>query len=629
MSFDLNHFQSFCNQLKIDSKESGLCRLGPRMYDAQKIVMRGIAQGLEEGVHDFKILKARQLGMSSIFLALDMYWMFQNRALTGALITHDDKAKQQFRTTLQLYYEGLPDEYKRSKPDDNRDQWVLGNGSRLQFRVAGIKKSPTSASLGRSGALAYLHATEVAFWADTDGIESLKASLAETNPNRLYVYESTANGFNHYEDMWNEAKRAVTQRAIFVSWWAKGDYSVAEDSPQYRMYFGRNGRITKDEREWIREVKTLYGQEITNRQIAWYRWITEEKMVDEAMREQEFPHTEYRAFVATGSQFFTSVPLSEAIKEVKSGVEPQRYMVKTGREFTDTTVDEVGKKGGNLLIWQEKVDGATYCLGADPAYGSSPDANNYCISVWRCYANRIEQVAEFVQVEMTTRQFAWVIVYLGGYYGLCSTNCEVNGPGQAVLNEIENMRRERHIPHGRGPLLKDVMTHYRAYLYRKYDSIYGAPSARHTLTTETMKERMLNILKDNFESGMAVVRSLPMLNEMKDLRRIDGGTPEAGSGGNDDRVMAASLALLVWNDQMRMGLIRAQVMWEAEVKRLRESADGRPQSGADKTMNRMVTKYLSNIGYLKDPSKDVPYRKTKVAPIKVDVKPGVVHGRPN
>jgi hypothetical protein len=54
--------------------------------------------------------------------------------------------------------------------------------------------------------------------------------LAETNPKRLYTFESTARGFNMFHDMYVTAKRARTQRAIFCGWWRNELYMADPES---------------------------------------------------------------------------------------------------------------------------------------------------------------------------------------------------------------------------------------------------------------------------------------------------------------------------------------------------------------------------------------------------------------
>jgi hypothetical protein len=69
-----------------------------------------------------------------------------------------------------------------------------------------------------------------------------------------------------------------------------------------------------------------------------------------------------------------------------------------------------------LKIWEEPIDTAYYVIGADPAYGSSDWADRFCIQIFRCYADGLDQVAEFATSELNTYQFAWVIAHLAGAY---------------------------------------------------------------------------------------------------------------------------------------------------------------------------------------------------------------------
>ena len=79
-----------------------------------------------------------------------------------------------------------------------------------------------------------MHGTETASWGNEEGLASLIASLAENNPERLYMFESTAQGFNMFHDMYVTAKRAKTQRAIFCGWWRNQFYSIPAESDIYK-----------------------------------------------------------------------------------------------------------------------------------------------------------------------------------------------------------------------------------------------------------------------------------------------------------------------------------------------------------------------------------------------------------
>ena len=432
MNFDLKKFYKFCSELKIETKEEGLKKMG-RLLGTQTYTMGEIAKGLENDVHFFVILKGRQLGITTISLALDLYWQFTHPGWQGTLVADTEDNRDMFRSTLAMYMEGLPKEYKIPLVAHNRNQMVLKNRSRLFYQIAGNKSR-----LGQGKAITYLHGTETASWGNEEGLASLIASLAEKNAERLYMFESTAQGFNMFHDMYKTAKSAKTQHAIFCGWWRNEYYSVDPASNIYKVYW--DGKLTGEEKEWVKDIKKLYGVEINSRQMAWWRWKMAEGIKDESLMYQEFPPTEDYAFVMTGTSFFSNSRCTDAAKAAKKLV-PDYYRYVFGQLFQDTEVVRSTERLGTLTVWQEPVDTAYYVIGADPAYGSSDWADRFCIQVFRVYADGMEQVAEFATSEMNTYQFAWVIAHLAGAYKNSTLNLEVNGPGQAVINEIRNLKR--------------------------------------------------------------------------------------------------------------------------------------------------------------------------------------------
>jgi hypothetical protein len=582
MKFDLKQFYKFCAALKIETKEQGLRRLD-NLLGTQTYVMGEIAKGLEQGAHHYVILKGRQLGITTISLALDLYWVFTHPGLQATLTTDTEENREMFRSTLGMYHEGLPKEFKIPLEGHNRNQMVLKNRSRLFYQVAGLR---AKGSLGRGKAITYLHGTETSSWGDEEGLASLLASLAETNPDRLYMFESTARGFNMFHDMYVTAKRARTQRAIFCGWWRNEFYSSDADSAVYKTYW--DGRLTPEEREWTRDIKKLYGVEINSRQMAWWRWKLAEGIRDDALMYQEFPPTEDYAFVMTGSSFFSNARCTDAVKDAKKEV-PDNYRYVMGASFVDTEVMKSKEALATLKVWEEPVDTAFYVIGADPAYGSSDWADRFCISVFRCYADGIEQVAEFATSEMNTYQFAWVISHLAGAYKNSTLNLEVNGPGQAVINELRNLKRQAVSLGGKeGRDLMNVLGHMQNYMWRKNDNLGGVTNSIGWLTTGPSKERMLNYMKDLFERGMMRVRSLDLIDEMKSIRR-DGGSIQASGRGKDDRVIAAALACAAYSEQLWPRLVQMKVT--RENNRAQDDMTPRDIQGS-----KSVSTYLKRIG---------------------------------
>jgi len=558
--------------------------LGRQLLGSQTYVMDEVGKGLEEGVHFFVVLKGRQLGITTISLALDLYWHFLNPGMQGTLTTDTEENREQFRSTLQMYMDGLPKEYKIPLLSHNRNQLVLKNRSRLFYQVAGLR---AKGSLGRGKGITFLHGTETSSWGDEEGLASLLASLAETNPLRYYMFESTARGFNMFHDMWVTAKKAKTQRAIFCGWWRNEFYSADPKSNIYKTYW--DGKLNPEEKEWTKEIKKVYGYEINSRQIAWWRWKMYEGLKDDQLMYQEFPPTEDYAFIMTGTNFFSTARCTDAAKEAKKKV-PDNYRFVFGANFEDTQLMQSTERLATLSIWEEPKANGYYVIGADPAYGSSDWADRFCIQVYRCYADGMDQVAEFATSELNTYQFAWVICYIAGLYKNSVLNLEVQGGGQAVINEMRNLKRlAGAMQTDYGKALTDVLSHMQYYLWRRNDSLGGISNSLGWLTTSQTKERMLNYFKDYFERGMLKVYSLDLLDEMKSITR-DGSQIAAYGRGKDDRVMATGLACAAFAEQLQSRLIQGRLTRERQAP----IEDKTPDQMA---YQKSVSNYLKNIGY--------------------------------
>ena len=582
MKFNLKQFYAFCSQLRIETKEHGLKRMDT-LLGTQTYVMDEIASGLAEDKHFFVILKGRQLGITTISLALDLYWHFIHEGLQGTLTTDTEENRDMFRSTLAMYMEGLPKAYRIPLLAHNRNQLSLQNRSRLFYQVAGLR---AKGSLGRGKAITFLHGTETSSWGDEEGLASLLASLAEQNPNRMYIFESTARGFNMFHDMYVTARKARTQKAIFCGWWRNQFYSALPESDIYKVYW--DGKLTPEEREWTKDIKKLYDFDINSRQMAWWRWKLFEGIKDESLMMQEFPPTEDYAFILSGTSYFSTSRCTDAAKIAKKlGYDCYRYAI--GANFQDTEVLKSTERLCTLKVWEEPIDTAYYVIGADPAYGSSDWADRFCLQVFRCYADGLEQVAEFATSEMNTYQFAWVIAHLAGAYKNSTLNLEVNGPGQAVINEMRNLKRQANALGGKqGNSLMNVLGSMSNYIWRRNDTMSGPSNSIGWLTTSNSKERMLSYFKDYFERQMLTVTSMDLLDEMKTIVR-DGGTIEASGRNKDDRVIAAALAVAAYAEQVQPRLI--QMRLTKEVSRAQE--DKTPEEVA---VGRNVSSYLKAIG---------------------------------
>jgi hypothetical protein len=583
--FPADRFQGFIKELKVITKDYGLVKF--QLLGTQQYVLDEICEGLARGITTFVILKARQLGMSTVFIALDLFWAFQHSGLAGAFTTHTEASRDQFRNIIETFFNHLPKTHKITYQKHNRTMLILKNGSTFQYLVAGVKEK-TTANLGRSGAFNFLHATEVAFWGNELDLTELRATLSTHYPHRLQIYESTANGFNHWEDMCTTAMDSRTQKFIFVGWWRNELYQFNREDPRFDVYCpGRSDeKLNHLERKRVNLVKEMYGFDIRIEQIAWYRWkLDDDASGDQMKMDEMFPWVPEDAFVATGSKFFTNESLTDGMRRARRvALSPYRYII--GPEWTDLAIVPSPLARAELKIWEETNPHGHYVIGCDPAYGSSETADRTVIHVARAFADKLVQVAEFVSPTISTYQCAWVLAHLAGYYSGAAgalVNLEISGPGTTVFQALNDLREQvmQTPPKGK-EAIRNVLNSMRHFLYRRPDALAGE-LAYQWRTTMDNKLAMMTGFKDSFELNRHILNSMHLLEEMKSVVYENGAIQSEGRK-KDDRVIAAALAHEAW---VRWSRSRLRGMQLTYAKSLQRETNPTPNQ-----VQRMALNYL-------------------------------------
>lgn len=584
--FPTERFLAFLSKLKVQSKDFGLVPF--RLLGSQRWVLDNIIEGLAGGVTTFVVLKNRQAGISTLFLALDMFWAFEHKGLLGVFMTHKEEARDDFRATVEVFFAETPKQFRINYVRHNRNLLILKNGSRFRYLVTGTSEVKKG-GLGRGGAANYLHSTETAFYGNGDDLGEFRSQMSSLYPHRLQVYESTANGYNFFYDMWEGALVDPTKRAIFVGWWRDERNALPVAHPFFAHYMpdGLKTTLSVLERKRVREVRERYGFEISLQQIAWYRWHLEsEKEGDQSLMDQEMPWTEADAFQATGSKFFTVEAMTDCMRHAKRQMF-QTFRYKLGMKFDETEVRQVKDTRAELRIWEHPSRFGYYALGCDPAYGSSDEADRSVISIWRCYADVMVQVAEYCSTQPSTYQCAWILAHLAGYYGVTFLMpiLEMTGPGQAVFDELDKVRRHAAEirPNDEDGHIRNILANMRHYFYRRMDNPGGGEMLYQWKTTHELKTRAMNQFKNAIELHRMIVRSMPLLEEMARVVN-DGGSIGAEGRSKDDRVMAAALAYQAWNTWVQPK-VKALGMTLAKSEEIEEK-------GGTEPLDRVITGYL-------------------------------------
>jgi hypothetical protein len=565
-SSDVINMQAFmlmCMKMRINSKRQGHTPLIP--IKTQRYLIEKIIEGINAGIHQFVVLKCRQSGTTTIVLAFLIYWLMRHRGLTG-LFAIDDNDKKTFCNLVfrdmvhSLISEG--EEWAQPMTSERRELVGFKNGSKIAFDNANKRQKGT---LGRSIGINLFHGSEVGFWSDEDGLLSLMASFDNRNPNRLYIFESTACGFNLFQKMCSKAETATASKFIFIPWVLHDWYEIKRDDELGRFQMYWDGQVTPEEDVWVQELKTRYNIETRPEHIAWWRYMLKEEFYDNLPAlYQEYPPLPEYAFQYGGSTFFDPSALQQATVTITSPTNTHKaryFRFKFGKNFTETTCEECENREGfyHLAIWDapRSGEGVIYSLGVDPAYGMTDTSDYACIQMLRCYEDGVEQVAEFAARGLSSMHLAWAVLYLFGAYHLTEGvpnvvwNCEIQGGGASVINTVEQIQQDI------GGFYDKLGTHFdglRAYAYKRCDSLTPNYSAKHWSTNAVNRDQFLHHIKSYFESGFLVVRSLHLIQEMSRMIRGPGGYIESSSGTHDDLVMGMGIAIMNYWDPIRFDL---------------------------------------------------------------------------
>lgn len=583
-------FKEFISNLRIDSKEVAAADakgVKLNLWGSQLLALEILCAGMEDGIRNFMFLKGRQAGISTVFLAVDIFWLAVHPGMIGALVTDTDQNRSVFRAIIQRYYKSFPKKFLGGSfqlEQDNKDFMLFSNGSRLDFIVAGRKKT-----FGEGKGYALCHMTEVANFGSPEGLASFKETLAEQNPNRLFIHESTAKGFNHWKDMWDEFGRDTqTKRRGFIGWWAKEMNRIERDDKRFKIY--GIAPLTEEEKETTEIVKKQYKFNIEKEQWAWHRWRRSEGDRSDADAKQNQPSTADEAFVFTGNLFFQAKKMQDDWIRAND-LEFHAYKYIIGTDFRAVALEKITDprrlKEVTLRIWEEPVEGATYAIGMDPSLGGNAMADRHAIQVRRCFADCTVQVAEFADNIIDTRQAAWVLAHLAGWYKNVWINIETTGgAGNTVMTEFDHQREILRIrsdqqaeadvlagKYDRSDDIADFLSNARWYIMQRADSFTPERCKGFKTVGGNSGGAKLELLlqyRDKHATDQLIIRSIPLINEMKGV--IQNGYEVKAMGRNkDDRVFADALANRIWIDNIQLPMLQrsetyAMVMGKSEEK---------------------------------------------------------------
>lgn len=538
-------FINWCRYLKINSKEAGLIEFSPQnWFKAQKYLMYEIANAHPEQ-RTFVVLKCRQMGATEILSAFDFFMATEFPNMKLALLFDDYKNAWKARQNIAFqYYPCIVHRLKTKMIVNSREIIRFDNNSTIQFLYTS-NRAENRGRAGRSQSYNYLHASEVAYFKSEEDYLSIQASLAQKHPRRFYIYESTANGLNLFYELYQNAKKSPVEKAIFIGWWLQDSYTLPTDSEAFKAY---SYPIDKEEREWIEYVERFYKFKINMNQLAWWRMQLNEKYKgDLNYCLQELPWTEEQAFQLSGNRFFPSTLIIRQLEKLKTKEKNFKYYyVSFDNKFK---IERATPLGANLVIFEPPSLKGIYAIGADPTMGANLESDNGVITVYRCYKEKLVQVAELCDNELSPQAFARFLLLLACLYNGAMINLEITGAGHAVLHELDALRKAHWVPEVEKyedlsseviHLFRENVKKIKEYLYYRPDSLRRS-LVRHWKTTPESKVQVFSLFRGYLYQDKIEINSNELLEEMKFI--VKNGSVIEADRGNDDRTIATALAI--------------------------------------------------------------------------------------
>ncbi|MFN4132259.1 MAG: hypothetical protein ACK4GE_04180 [Caldimicrobium sp.] len=537
-----------CN-VCIRTKDYGVIRFNPNIWTYAQ--WKTVEALFDEDVDTVVILKGRQLGITTVVLMFDLFYAFTIDELQGIIVGCDYEQVRRPIFLIREMYKTLPKKFKRKVLENSLVRIRFDNGSYFDFFYPS-RRIGKMGTMGRGSAVNFAHFTEFAFMANEEDIHAIEASFSTHFPYRKYIYETTANGYNFFYDRYLANKEIPTSRTFFLGWWMREDY-ILRDRKEIEYYMEKPVFSWEDDK--IKEVKELYGVELAPEQIAWWRKVAIKNYArNEAAVLKEFPFTEEEAFSASGKEFF----YVKNLKDQKSVELPKEvYLVNLTGTWYETRL--IKSNFGQLRLWRPFSDVnkyATYIVGVDPAFSTSPSSCNSAFVVLECYADKVIQVAEFEFNQIDVLSFAFLVLYIAAKYNDAIINYEVAAGGAAFIQFLQNIWS--HITTNSVPSNEYIeelkKARFREYIYKRRDSI-GIGQAKGIIMSQDMKMRGILTLDSMIRNRQLEIKSYKLMNEIENIlvhedeivMRRTGKTPM-------DLFMALIIGLIAYQDLPRGGL---------------------------------------------------------------------------
>ena len=353
------------------------------------------------------ILKARQMGFSTLTEAILFKEVVTKPNVTAGIITHESKATNNLFTMSKLYYDNLPEPIKPAIRNRNAQELIFNNENNTGLNSK-ITCMTAGDGAGRSGTYNFLHLSEFAFWSG-DKKEAF-ISLMQTVPNNensMVIIESTANGYEYYKELWDQAVNKESDFIpFFIGWNKLSEYQIP--------YTGF--KLTEEEKE----LQRIYNVSLD--QLEWRRWCIRNNCGgDVEVFKQEYPINPEEAFLSSGTCYFNKEKVIKRINELR--VKPK---VGYFEYDYDSRLDKINNirfvehEDGYISILEEKKAYYPYVIGGD----TSGEGSDYFIG--QVLDNATGRQVAVLRKQFDADEYTRQMYCLGKYYNNALIGIESN-----------------------------------------------------------------------------------------------------------------------------------------------------------------------------------------------------------
>lgn len=460
------------------------------------------------------ILKPRQLGFTTASLAYCLWMAITNPNTNYLIVSYKGDSAKDLFAKLKRMNQHLPrDKYNIFPPTvrDNRDELVLSNGSTIRSTTTGNK------DLGRGMNLMYVLLSEAAFYGDLDEVLlSLEPALQKSEKSKI-VLESTANGFNHFQQLYDRATKGLSKyKAFFFPFYSSAyekqfAFDIKEAVNWYRST-NRGQRLSA--KDLSAEQKQLHDAGCSLNMLMWRDYILQDK--DKNQFYQEYPATDIQAFINTGRSIFDQTRIADAVNYLLPPISKEEVL--KHENFPDILKQYAGK---GLEIYHLPKPKQRMFAGVDVASGSGNDYST--VSVFGADG---QQYASFYRNDIPVYKFAEIVREIGLFFNYAFLVIERNGFGTSLLERLRE---------GESPYLN-------LFKHRHFDK--GKTRLQLGWSSNAVtKNKAVTDAKEMFECQLVQINCKETLKQMQTFVDKDGKAENKSRTQHDDLVISLMLAI--------------------------------------------------------------------------------------